>query len=156
MNLFQMVRRSDKVDEIVSAIDSADIDMIGENGQNLLHTAIAHDKTEIGVELVNRQIAVNWQDDRGMTPLHYTAWHNTPKLAELVLQNGGDPHIRDSHGNTPLWYAVFFARGDYALVELLLNAGADAKSENAGGKSPLEFAEQIGDGALAELLMREA
>jgi len=154
MDLFAMIRRTDDIAQILAGLDAVNIDMVENGGQNLLHTAIAYKKPELGIELVKRQIDVNHQDGKGMTPLHYTAWHFSPLLAELILQHGGDPNICDRHGNGPLWYAIQFAKGHYDLIELLLDAGADVTTRNKHGKSPLDLAGQINDSCLVELLTR--
>ena len=156
MNLFQMLRWTNEVEALLSAIAAADINVVEKDGQTLLHAAIAYQKPEIGSALIKRRIDVNRQDNKGMTPLHYTAWHNAPQLAELILQHGGDPNIRDRHGNTALWYAIQFAKGDYTLVERLLSAGADVTITNNQGKSSLDIAKQINDNCLTALLTDEA
>lgn len=155
MDLFAMIRRTNDIAQILAGLDAVNINVVENGGQNLLHTAIAYKKPEVGVELINRQIDVNHRDDKGMTPLHYTAWHFSPQLAELILEHGGDPNICDCHGNNPLWYAIQFAKGHYDLVELLFDAGADVTTGNRHGKSPLDLAGQINDSRLVELLTRE-
>jgi uncharacterized protein len=155
MDLFQMIRRTDDISAILSAIDSADINVTSRNHQNLLHEAIAWNKPAIAIELIHRQIDVNCQDKDGMTPLHYTAWYHNLETAALILNHGGDISILDRHGNTALWYAVFHAKGKhYDLVELLMKAGADPASKNSHGKSPHDFAAQINDVHLMQLLAR--
>ena len=49
----------------------------------------------------------------------------------------------DTHGNNPLWTAVFNARGEYRIIDLIVNAKGDFNSENQYGKTPLSFAKQI-------------
>jgi ankyrin repeat protein len=103
---------------------------------------------------MRRHVDVNAQTTTGSTPLHYAAAHSNTNAARLILSHGGDVTIADKHGNTPLWTAVFNARGKYELVELLLQHGAAqvATRKNLHGKSPLDFATQIGDAHLMQLL----
>jgi ankyrin repeat protein len=155
MDLFQMVRRTDDLRAVLAAIDSADINVIGRTHQNLLHVAIARNKPDLASELLRRQIDVNCQDKDGMTPLHYTAWDHQTEIAAQILAHGGGPGIRDRHGDTALWYAVFHARGKhYDLVELLMKAGSDPVSMNSHGRSPRDFAAQIKDDHLLQLFTR--
>ena len=82
------------------------------------------------------------------TPLHYSAVLNQPEVARRILEHGGDPTITDIHGNAPLWYAVFNARGSYEVVDLLLARNANPNLKHKHGRSPLDFARQIGDETL--------
>lgn len=59
-----------------------------------------------------------------MTALHHAASHDDPAAAQLLLDHGADPNLRNSAGFTPLLLAV--ARGSRAVVELLLEKGANA------------------------------
>ena len=157
MDLFQMVRRSDDIGDVLSAIDSADINLTNRNHQNLLHEAIARNKPDIAIELIRRQIDLDCQDHVGMTPLHYAACYQSAKIAKLILDHGGNPSIQDRHGNSALWYAVYEAKGEhYDLVKLLMNAGTDPFSKNLHGKSPYDFASQINDTKLLQLLATES
>jgi len=60
-------------------------------------------------------------------------------VAEMLLNNGADPNMRDSRGNTPLHYAVRF--GNEALAKLLVSAGACVFLENEKGESPLSLSD---------------
>ena len=60
--------------------------------------------------------------------------------------------LKDKYGNTPLWTAVFNSRGNYDVVKQLIKAGSNPFLKNNFGKSPFDFAKQIKDNKLAELL----
>ena len=53
-----------------------------------------------------------FQDQWGFTPLHEAASKNKVEVCISLLQNGADPSVRNSEGQTPLDVAV----GDAALV----------------------------------------
>lgn len=74
------------------------------------------------------------------------------RIAAKIIENGGKLEKKDCYGNTPLWYAVFNARGKYELIELFLQSGANSASKNNIGKSPLDFALQINDERLQRIL----
>ncbi len=135
-----------------------DLRQTNESGQTLLHVAIASKQIDVAQQLVARGIEINAIDDQGQTALHYCAAYHLPTIAQCILQQGGQLSIADRHGNTPLWAAVFNARGDYRLVQVLLEYGGGkfAEVKNRHGRSPLDFARQIGDTALAELLVNHA
>ena len=73
---------------------------------------------------------------------------------QLLLAKGGKVNILDSSGNNPLWYAVFYADGDYQFVKLLIKYGADALSKNKAMRSPLDFAKEIGDEMMTKILLK--
>jgi hypothetical protein len=54
--------------------------------------------------------------------------------------------------NSPLFSAVFDARGDYRFVRALIAAGADPNHKNKSNKSPIDIAVTIGDETLRTLL----
>ena len=73
------------------------------------------------------------------------------KLLYLV-KNRAKVNVTDCYGNNPLWYAVFNANNDYRLVKLLVKYGADALSKNNAMRSPLDFAKQIEDTEMINIL----
>jgi ankyrin repeat protein len=153
IDLFQAVRRNDS-DTFYSQIDKVDINLIDEDGQNLLHEAVSFNNTLLGKELITRKINVNHKDGNSQTPLHYIANKKETELALLILNGGGDLNIEDKYGNQPLWTAVFNARGDYKIVKQFMNFSPDINHKNRNDKSPLDFAQQISDQSLISILKR--
>ena len=121
-------------------------------GRNLLQEAIVSCENAIAIDLVNKGIDIDHQDIMGWTPLHFCAQYNNITIAELLLQEGANVNIIDCYGNNPLWYAVFNANDDYCLVKLLVKYGADALSKNNAMRSPLDFAKQIEDTEMINIL----
>lgn len=149
--MFSAVRNG-TIDSIDIETFRENLDLINESGQNLLHEAIAHGHYAIGTILIELGIDLNHQDSKGQVPLHYAAARNQVQIVEKILSQGGDVAVIDSFGNQPLWTAVFNARGDYRTVSALLACGAEPAHRNKAGRSPLDFAQQIQDHALADLL----
>ena len=150
-DIFRAVRRG-KRDVYEANISHFDINIRAEDGQSLLHKAVANAQTEIALDLLERSIDVNIADKNGQTALHYIGFYPNVDLARRILESGGKLEIKDSHGNTALWYAVFNARGKYELVALFIKHGADPSSKNNSGRSPYDFALQIKDEHLKKLL----
>ena len=148
---FQAARRAD-LNQFRQALIGVNLDATTTNERNLLHIAIAYRRPENSIELINRGINVNWQDEEGSTPLHYATNYGQLEVVRLILKKGGDYSVVDKHGNTPLWYAVFNARGHYDIVALLLQSGAVPTLKNNNNRSPLDFAQQIGDEKLISIL----
>jgi ankyrin repeat protein len=95
---------------------------------------------------------VQQADYQGATALHFAANYRLADVTARILEHHGNPNAKDEHGNTPLWTAVFSARGEYQVVQLLIDAGADPTTKNRYGKSPLDFARQIKDEDLQRVL----
>ena len=65
------------------------------------------------------------------------------------LRFGANPDLRDAHGNTALFRAVFASRGEGGVIQLLRKAGADPTARNASGVSPLSLARTIANNPVA-------
>lgn len=131
-----------------------DIDCCNKYKQNLLQEAIAASKNDIAKDLINRDIDLNHQDSNGQVPLHYCAQYLNIEIARLLLSKNADINIEDAYGNNPLWTAVFNARGDYRMVELFIEYNANIYHLNKAGRSPLDFAKQIDDTKLVQILSK--
>jgi len=151
IDLFQAIRQND-TDFFYSHIDNIDVNQIDEDGQNLLHEAVAYSRNQLAKDLIARNINVNHKDVNSQTPLHYAANNKEIELARLILNNGGDLNIEDKYGNQPLWTAVFNAKGDYEMVKQFMGFNPDINHKNKAGKSPLDFAQQINDQELISIL----
>ena len=111
-------------------------------------------RNDIATNLINRN-NINQQDYKGETPLHYCAAYFNLEIAELLLQKKAQINIIDKYGNNPLWVAVFNAHGDYRMVKLFLKYNANIQNKNRANRSPLDFAKQINDLDLVNILLHE-
>lgn len=152
IDLFQAIRLN-KSAAIIEVIKTININQLNEFGQNPLYEAVVENNLKIAELLIANGINVNHQEKKGQTPLHYAALYKTTEIAEKILENGGKIHIADDYGNEPLWTAVFNARGEYNIVKIFLRHGANAHHKNNSNRSPYDFAVQIKDEKLLELLV---
>ena len=150
---FQAVRRSGPAAAAILAA-APDINLRHDDGQNLLHHAIAYRNRPAALYLIEHGIDVNAQDDNGGTPLHVAAEYHDFDVARQILERAGDLSIVDSHGNTAVWTAAFNARGKYAMVQMFVEFGGAkfGALKNKHGHSPIDFARQISDEQLVRLL----
>ncbi|MBD9354546.1 ankyrin repeat domain-containing protein [Methylomonas albis] len=151
IDLFQVIRLNDE-EKFYSEIDDVDINQVNEDGQNMLHEAVAYNNLPFAKALIKRNIDVNHRDIKSQTPLHYAANHGFLDIAELILNSGGSLNIEDDYGNQPTWTAVFNARGNYEIVKCFLKFKPDISHKNRAGRSPLDFANQINDQNLIHIL----
>lgn len=153
MDIFESIRKNDE--RFPQLLEKCkDINIKDEDGQSLIHVAAANGNLHAARQLSSAGIDVNSVDSDGNTPLHYAAEYQNVSMADILLNAGGKLSIKDKHGNTPVWTAVFNARGNYSLVELFMRFDGfhyvDLK--NMYGKSPVDFARQIGDTRMIQIL----
>ena len=72
---------------------------------------------------------VNAKDERGVTPLMYTAWVGSVDAMKQLLDHGADPNLSNSSGST----ALMLSATQIAKVRLLRDRGAKV---NATRPSP--------------------
>ncbi|MEC1526245.1 ankyrin repeat domain-containing protein [Neobacillus niacini] len=130
-----------------------DINKKNEYGNGLLHYSIAGNKFDISMFLIKNGIDVNMTDADGNTSLHLICEHPNLDVAKEIFTQGGDLNIRNKFGNNAVWAAVFNCKGRYYyMVELFMKYNPDTTTKNKAGRSPLDFAKQVGNDKLVNLL----
>ncbi|XP_072427459.1 ankyrin repeat domain-containing protein 55 [Chiloscyllium punctatum] len=91
------------------------------NGRLPLHAATAEDNVRLLAILLQQttMCEINHQDNEGMTPLHWAAFHNRPQHVQALLQKGADPTLVDKDFKTALHWAV--QSGNRAMTSLILD-----------------------------------
>jgi len=117
----------------------------------LLWTAF-YGNLEMLAWLIENGANINHQDKNGYSALHFAAQEKRIRIADLLLKHGASLELRDNHGNTPLWTAVFNARKDYELVKLYLKSRANLDNVNNFGRTPRQMAETMFSADFALLL----
>jgi ankyrin repeat protein len=67
--------------------------------------------------LIGKGANINHQDGIGCTGLHFCGLEQCFEVAKLLLENQGNPNIKDKHGNLPLWTALMNAKENFELVK---------------------------------------
>lgn len=135
------------------ALKVENINEKSEYDSGLLHYSISGEKFDIALFLINSGIDVNIINENRQTALHYICNYPNIEVAKAILEHGGDINKRDKYGNNPLWTAVFNCKGRYYdMVELFIKYNPDVTTKNNAGRSPLDFAIQVGNAKLIELL----
>ncbi|KAF6123023.1 ankyrin repeat domain 55 [Phyllostomus discolor] len=125
------------------------------NGRLPLHAATAEPDARLLAVLVQQSSLgeVNHQDNEGMAPLHWAAFHNQPQHAQLLLRKGADPALADKDFKTALHWAV--QSGNRTLCALILShrqGPALVNCDDESGKTCVHMAAAAGfSDVLAEL-----
>ena len=118
-----------------------------------LHEAVRDGQADRAEDLLQQgSTDVNAQDEKGRTPLHYTATNGEAGMAEMLIAGGADVNIQDDEGNTPLHWAI---RNNFAAIaEMLLENGADPDIPNREGQTASDIAEEDDLRDMMDLLSR--
>lgn len=109
-------------------------------GFPLLNWCFNH--AEIAKMLVDLKSDINMQDQGGWAPLHYAAFENCLKNAQIYLDTGADINIQNDMKLTPLHLAAWQNHID--MVRMLIDKGADLNLQDSQGDTPLYKTEYRG------------
>ncbi len=126
------------------------LNIVNENGETLLHKALATGNEDIAEFLISKGAKLDTRNEFGRTPLHIAAEKNQCISARLIIINGGKVDIQDNFGFTPLHIAAKHDHQD--IAELLISHGADVKQKDRSGKNPLDMAKLTGSMEMVMLL----
>ena len=116
---------------------------------NVLHRLVylpivkPEEEVELVEALIEKGVSVNYQDEKGNAPLHYT---DNVKVSKTLIESGADVNARNKEGYTPLHYAR-----SYAMGKLLIENNADIYNRAKGGATVLPYVSQKNRGELIEL-----
>merc|ERR1712039_573163 len=85
--------------------------------QTALHLAVREDNLFIVELYARRGVAMDIPNKDGDTPLHYAAFHNRPRAAELLLNAGANREALNHKGERPIDDAKMQGNGE--MIELL-------------------------------------
>lgn len=94
--------------------------------------------------LIDNGANVNHKDRNGDSALHFAAQQKTVECAKILIEKGADIEIQDNYGNTPLWRAIFFSKGDISMVNLLVENGANLDHVAQHKMTPRDLAKTVG------------
>ncbi|XP_043961968.1 serine/threonine-protein phosphatase 6 regulatory ankyrin repeat subunit A-like [Gambusia affinis] len=135
---------------VLDALNGEIVDSTADGAQTPLISSVllpdSQNRCKFMELLLHRGASVNYQDGNGRTALSYACEKGYLDAVKILVQNGADPELLDSWGNTPLIYA---AVADHTLVvEFLVRAfkrlGLQIDRQNKAGNSAVEVAKFLG------------
>lgn len=138
----------------------------GKNGETLLQAAAGKGQLEVCQFLLDHGAAVNSNQPRAISPLHYAAGNGHKAVVDLLLRRGAKADAETENGVTPLHLAAL--KGYTLAAKALIVAGAplnvhtrgdvdwngeDIQYKIGAGCSPLDLSIALGYPQVAELLL---
>ena len=129
-----------------------DLDARGRNGQTVLHAAAFGRRAMLRYLLEQKELkmAVNLEDSKGATPLHYV---RDAGNVRLLLDNGADMMVWDRHRDTPAHYAA--STGNVSFLRAFVEAGFDIHTRGYHGRTVLHTAAVRRSTSTMEYLLEE-
>ncbi|TVY09130.1 hypothetical protein FPZ49_15075 [Paenibacillus cremeus] len=110
--------------------------------------------TKLVLQSIQDGASINFQDDRGRTPIMAATHGNKPDTVKALIQAGADINLQDNLWDNPFLYAG--AEGLLDIVKLMIDAGADPKLRNRYGGSALIPAAERGHVAVVKELLERS
>ena len=111
--------------------DKANSVGLDKDGRNDLINAVIDDNLEVIKKQLKIGVDIDLQDNDGLAALHFASQDFNEKVIELLLKNKANPNVRDKHGNTPIYKALFNSKGKKTKIFNLFKAkGGDATIKN--------------------------
>jgi uncharacterized protein len=132
--------RNEDENRAVALIESSETDVLDGNARTPLIWAATFNRQRLVRWLIDRGAFIDHQDRIGYSALHFVAQEKHVEIATCLLNAKASIELRDIHGNTPLWTAIFSAGADLRVVSLLFEHGANLDNKNNAGMTIRELA----------------
>lgn len=138
----QALKNNDN-DTFIALVKDFNLDIRDSYGETLLWKAVQIGLVDFIRILLNNGANINIPDNDGWTPLHIAVLNQNKDIVKLLLSNNPDVNARNKYGNSTIWIAVYYAKGQTDIISLLVDAGADPHQENDYGISAINLAQTI-------------
>lgn len=129
--------------EVMSISKELDLDFADSDGETLLWKAVQRKNIGIAEALLNAGASINIPDKAGWFPLHIAVQNQDVNMVKLLLRYTPEINAQNKYGNTAIWLAVYYAKGQEVIINMLLDSGADPYQKNNTGINAIELAQLI-------------
>ena len=122
--------------------NGADINIINNNGLNVLHMASQGNKTTPLYYFIHKyRMNINSTDKLGNTCLHWACFYNNDKVLNfLLLCENININIKNKNGFTPLHFSIL--GNNIKAIKKLITAGGDISIKNNKNETCINLAEK--------------
>ena len=146
INIFE-ASATGKINNVIRLLarDPQLVNAYTEDGFQPLGLASYFGHSETAEYLIKAGAPINSPARNGLkaTPIQSAVAAGHDRVAQMLLQLGADPNVREQGGYTPLHAAA--QNGDEDMIRILLYGGADLTLKGKDGKTPLDLAMAAGD-----------
>ncbi|XP_046558367.1 putative ankyrin repeat protein RF_0381 [Haliotis rubra] len=135
--------------------NQADLSLVNEDGNNVLHVACIHGSASIvNFILLKHVVDINGRGKYGRTPVMLAAEFGNSDVFELLVQHGADVTLRDDDGNNILHVSC---SGDNVKIinVVLVNRMTHINSRGHSGRTSLMWAAERGQTGVFDFLVRK-
>lgn len=149
-NVFEVARNGTLEEmKILVAKNSDTINVVDKMSFSPLILACYRGNTEVAAYLIDQVKDIDYASSEG-TALSALCMNYNKDLVVQILEKGADANYEDSHGYTPLKYAVM--KGNIELAKILLTYGAKKQYIDNTGTALFEYAIRIGNPEMINLI----
>ncbi|MGI8467792.1 MAG: ankyrin repeat domain-containing protein [Pyrinomonadaceae bacterium] len=140
----------------------ADVNVGGAKGklknQTVLYLAVTRGRKDLAQKLLKRGANPNIADSEGGTVLSEACIGApvNPEIIKMLIEKGANVNQKESNGATPLIYIAANKQtasdNRRTVVKMLLDAGADKKAKDKDGKTALDWAKEMENKDVTDLL----
>lgn len=141
---------------------NADVNLGGLDGQiknqTALYVAVLQDREDLVRKLLEKGANPNIADSEGAYPLSEAVARGgaNPQIIKLLLDGGANVNAQEANKGTALIFAAsnkqISSPRRQEIVKMLLAVGADKSIKDKNGKTALDWAKQMGNTDVAEML----
>jgi ankyrin repeat protein len=114
--------------------------------EKIMIQAVKDGRENVIRALLDVGITANARDPRaGLAALHLAVQRSHVNIVKMLLENGADPNLQSSRGETALHFAARQSRED--AVRLLLNAKVNITIQNERGETAMDIAKTLSNGS---------
>ncbi len=131
-------------DAIFNIIQNVDLDAFNQSKDQISDWGIKDDEGNSLIIAAFQTLSKIDKVNKGKTALHYSVMNNDISMAQMLIENGADVHVKDENENTP--YLLARKMGYHEIADLILNSlrekiynensnGLDINDKNIAGEN---------------------